>query len=258
MRLGQGRLEDALAAFRAAERMQGALGSEHPLTLDLSSRKLRIQIEMGETAAVRTALAGLPPQARGRAEMRVAAAAAELAEGCARHAVDELAPVIEGSVRAFHPGTMIEALLVDAAAREELGDGSAAAASLERALALAEPDGILLPFALVDVRELLERHSGHRTAHPSLRAAVLDLLAGASPMPEVEPLRDPLSDAELRVLRYLPSNLKATEIAAELCVSSNTVRTHLRHVYSKLDAHSRSEAVSCARQLGLLAPSRAG
>jgi LuxR family maltose regulon positive regulatory protein len=84
------------------------------------------------------------------------------------------------------------------------------------------------------------------------------MLAGASPPAEIGPLREPLSDAELRVLRYLPSNLKATEIAAELCVSSNTVRTHLRHLYAKLDAHSRSEAVGRARQLALLAPGRAG
>jgi LuxR family maltose regulon positive regulatory protein len=257
VRLGQRRLEEALAALRAGERMKAALGSEHPLMIDLRSRKLRIQIEMGETAAVRSALAGLPPQVRGGAEMRIAAAAAELAEDHAQRAVDELIPVIEGSACAFHPGTMIEAMLLGAAAREQLGDRGAAAASLECALALAEPDGILLPFALVDVRELLERHGGHRTAHPSLRATVLDMLAGASPAPEVEPLLDPLSDAELRVLRYLPSNLKATEIAAELCVSSNTVRTHLRHIYAKLDAHSRSEAVGRARLMGLLAPARA-
>jgi LuxR family maltose regulon positive regulatory protein len=254
---GQGRLEDALAAFRTAERMQGVLGSEHPLTLDLKSRMLRTQVQLGEIAAVRAALAGLPPQARDRGEMRIAAAAAELAEGRAEQAADELVPVIERSARALHPGTMIEALLLDATAREQLGDRTAAAASLERTLAVAEPDGILLPFALVDVRDLLERHGGHRTAHSSLRAMVLDMLAGASPTPDVEPLRDPLSDAELRVLRYLPSNLKATEIAAELCVSSNTVRTHLRHVYAKLDAHCRSEAVGRARRLGLLAPARA-
>ena len=64
----------------------------------------------------------------------------------------------------------------------------------------------------------------------------------------------PLRDVELRVLRHLPSNLRSTEIAAELFASSNTVRTHLRHIYAKLDAHTRTEAVARGRQLGLLAP----
>jgi LuxR family maltose regulon positive regulatory protein len=89
-----------------------------------------------------------------------------------------------------------------------------------------------------------------------LLSTILDVLGGGSPQParEAAELRDELSDAELRVLRYLPSNLKAPEIAAELFVSANTVRTHLRHIYAKLDAHSRSEAVARARELGLLAP----
>ena len=55
-------------------------------------------------------------------------------------------------------------------------------------------------------------------------------------------------------MRYLPSNLKASEIASELTVSTNTIRTHLRHIYAKLDAHGRAEAVARARELGLLAP----
>jgi LuxR family maltose regulon positive regulatory protein len=48
-------------------------------------------------------------------------------------------------------------------------------------------------------------------------------------------------------------HLKAPELAVELCVSPNTVRTHIRHVYAKLDAHDRNEAVARARELGLLA-----
>jgi LuxR family maltose regulon positive regulatory protein len=52
----------------------------------------------------------------------------------------------------------------------------------------------------------------------------------------------------------MPSNLTASQIASELLVSANTVRTHMRHIYAKLDAHSRSEAVDRARALGLVAP----
>ena len=79
--------------------------------------------------------------------------------------------------------------------------------------------------------------------------------AGVSAPGRDEPrtLLDELSEAELRIVRYLPSNLKAPEIAAELCVSANTVRTHIRHVYAKLDAHDRNDAVARARELGLLA-----
>jgi LuxR family transcriptional regulator, maltose regulon positive regulatory protein len=68
-------------------------------------------------------------------------------------------------------------------------------------------------------------------------------------------LYEPLTHSETRVLRYLPTNLPAPEIADNLCLSVNTVRTHVRHLYGKLAAHSRIEAVERARALGLLAPS---
>jgi LuxR family maltose regulon positive regulatory protein len=109
-------------------------------------------------------------------------------------------------------------------------------------------------------RNLLERHPKHRTAHATLIAMMLDTLSGhgAPSGGPVQPLREELSDAELRVVRYLPSNLSASEIAGELLVSANTVRTHMRHIYTKLDAHSRSEAVTRARELGLVAPGAVG
>ena len=163
--------------------------------------------------------------------------------------------MLEGSAPALcETAAAIEALLYAAAAHWELGDVRAAEASLERALGLAEPEGMLLPFALVPVHEVIERHGGHRTAHATLLSKIRDLLAGAAPKAEAAPLLESLSDAELRVVRYLPGNLKGPEIAAELCVSPNTIRTHLRHIYAKLDAHSRTQAVARARQLGLLAP----
>jgi LuxR family transcriptional regulator, maltose regulon positive regulatory protein len=94
--------------------------------------------------------------------------------------------------------------------------------------------------------------------HATLLRTILDVLGGASAVPRGGPecLLEELSEAELRVVRYLPSNLKAPEIAAELCVSANTVRTHIRHIYAKLDTHDRNRAVGRARQLGLLARTR--
>jgi LuxR family maltose regulon positive regulatory protein len=68
-------------------------------------------------------------------------------------------------------------------------------------------------------------------------------------------LVDPLSKTEVRVLRYLPTNLSAPEIASELSVSVHTVRTHVRHLFAKLGVHGRTEAVARARAHGLLAPS---
>jgi DNA-binding CsgD family transcriptional regulator len=66
---------------------------------------------------------------------------------------------------------------------------------------------------------------------------------------------EPLSESELRVLRYLPTNLTGPESAGELYVSSNTVKTHIRSLYAKLGTHRRAETVTRARDLGLLAPS---
>ena len=57
------------------------------------------------------------------------------------------------------------------------------------------------------------------------------------------------------MLRYLPTDLSGPEIAGELYVSHNTVRTHITHLYGKLGTHTRAEAVARARALGLLAPS---
>jgi LuxR family maltose regulon positive regulatory protein len=80
------------------------------------------------------------------------------------------------------------------------------------------------------------------------------------PAPSIDhehlPPADELSPSELRVLRYLPTNLTRPEIASELYVSINTVNTHIRNIYSKLGARDRSSAVSRARELRLLSAGR--
>jgi LuxR family transcriptional regulator, maltose regulon positive regulatory protein len=251
------RFDEAFAAFEAAERMQAVLAGQHALSGERRSRIVQMYVWMGEASAAREALAGLAGEEHDLVGVRIAEAAVRLAEGAPEGAIEVLVPAIACRERALKADWgAIDALLVDALAREQLGDRPGAERSIEHALDLAEPEGVLLPFVLFPVGELLERHRDHRTAHATLLSEILDLLAGAPVRrSDMAPsLNDELSEAELRVARYLPSNLKATEIAAELFVSTNTVRTHMRHIYAKLDAHSRSEAVTRARELGLLAP----
>ena len=105
-------------------------------------------------------------------------------------------------------------------------------------------------------RELLEALPRHETAHAALLADILDVVHGSSPAAEDgahRRRREELSPTELRVLRYLPTNLSRPEIASELSVSVNTVNTHVRNIYAKLQARDRSSAVQRARELRLLA-----
>jgi LuxR family maltose regulon positive regulatory protein len=107
---------------------------------------------------------------------------------------------------------------------------------------------------------LLEALPRHQTAHAALLADILDVLHGASPAPRHQPASPPaeeLTPGELRVLRYLPTNLSRPEIAAELSVSPNTINVHIRSIYAKLQVSDRSSAARRARELRLLAPGRA-
>jgi LuxR family maltose regulon positive regulatory protein len=140
-----------------------------------------------------------------------------------------------------------------------LGDRSAAAVEAEAALAAAEPDRLIFPFAMTEAAELLETIPRHETAHGALLADIVDLLRdGSPPSRELEQFLQPdeLSPSELRVLRYLPTNLTRPEIAGELYVSINTVNTHIRNIYSKLGARDRSVAVQRARELRLISGGR--
>jgi LuxR family transcriptional regulator, maltose regulon positive regulatory protein len=103
--------------------------------------------------------------------------------------------------------------------------------------------------------ELLDALPRHQTAHGALLTDIVDVPRG-EPAPGAEgqllPPPEELSPSELRVLRYLPTTLTRPEIARELYVSVSTVNTHIRNIYSKLGAHSRSSAVRRARELRLL------
>ena len=257
LELARGRDAEALAAYQAAERLAGQLAAPHYLVPPSRARRLQALVRLGEIDHVEQALAELGEQDRNRGEIRVATAELRLAQGDPRSAIDALAPVLERSVPVVAQTWLAESFQLEAIARDALGDPSAAERALEHALDLAEPDGMLWLFRLHPAADLLRRHARRRTAHASLIAQVLDLLAGANPVPAPGPAQqplEPLTESEIRVLRYLPTNLSGPEIAKELGVSPSTVKTHMQHLYGKLGTHGRSEAVGRARALALLAP----
>jgi LuxR family maltose regulon positive regulatory protein len=162
---------------------------------------------------------------------------------------------------------VLQALALQAVAQGALGDMQPALIPLKRSLSLAEPEGYIRLF--VDegapMAKLLREAEAHGIAPHYVRALLRVLesetndegpSAEQSPSSFVlrppSPVVEPLSDRELEVLRLLSTDLSAPEIAAELVVSANTVRTHIKHIYSKLDAHSRYEAVERAEELNLL------
>lgn len=167
-----------------------------------------------------------------------------------------LSAVLDDSASAMAlRGWLIQSLLLEAIAGDECGDGAAAEAALERALDLAEHDRVLIPFLVQPVPALLKRHDRRRTAHADLIAEISNLLSvdeAASPLGESESLPEPLTEGEMRVLRYLPTNLSKQEIGDELYLSVNTIMTHVKHLYAKLDVQTRRQAVDRARALGLL------
>lgn len=160
------------------------------------------------------------------------------------------------------PSALVEAWAIRAIALDVQHDEDGAADAMERALDLAEPRGYRRQLLDGGLRSalLLRRLVRRGTAH---RALVDELLAGiegtarAAQGREVAPLAlsEPLSERELVVLRYMPTSMPYAEVASELFVSVNTVKTHVRHVYRKLDVDSRRDAVTRAIELRLLSPS---
>jgi LuxR family transcriptional regulator, maltose regulon positive regulatory protein len=280
---GRGQHQSALEAFAAAAHTQSLLTGVHALAPPLIGWLAATQARLGRPGEARASLTGFFAEygprlgiyngreviflAEGDAATTVdalgdsqdiARAAIFLAEGDPATALDVLRDVKDmtppvGS--AFPAFGLVEAQVLAGIAHLRLGDRNAAAAAVEAALAAAERDRLIFPFAMSDAAELLDALPRQETAHGALLADIADMLRGQSPVStDRAPLWQPeeLSPSELRVLRYLPTNLTRPEIASELYVSINTVSTHIRNVYSKLGARDRSSAVRRARELRLL------
>jgi LuxR family maltose regulon positive regulatory protein len=254
-----GDLSAALAELLRAEESQTRVDGEHVLAGMVAGWRVATEARLGRVVEARTSLAALPEDYSDRGEIRNARAIVEMAEGDPTAAIDTLESVVEGNLPVAHDLNLVEAHLLAAKAHAQLGHRDDARRETEAGLAVAEEEGLILPFALCDALPLIEDLRSHATAHGALRIEVRQMLTGSTPrrrnLPS-EPALDPLSPSELRVLGYLPTNLTRPEIANELFVSLNTVNTHIRNIYSKLCVNGRSAAVATAREAKLLAAGR--
>jgi LuxR family maltose regulon positive regulatory protein len=255
----RGQHQSALEAFAAGARAQLLLTGVHPLATPVVGWLAATQARLGRPDEARATLTGFSAEHERMGFLYNARAVIYMAEGDPASALDALREAPDNGFANGPAFTLVETHLLAGIAHLSLGDRNAAAAAAEAALAAAEPDRLIFPFAMTDAADLLGVLPRHTTAHGALLADILDVLRGTPPPSadrEQLPQPEELSPSELRVLRYLPTNMTRPEIARELYVSINTVNTHIRNIYSKLGARDRSSAVQRARELRLLSTGR--
>ncbi|MGI5523131.1 LuxR C-terminal-related transcriptional regulator [Micromonospora sp. CA-259024] len=250
---------DPAAGQRLLVRAREALAERPPaaeLAGLLRAAEAELRAERGDLDTARDLLAGAAEDGTAPV-LAVALAKLELLAGDAAAAGRALPGWQAPAATAWPLPVRLDAGLLDAVLADRAGDGRRAGRILEQVLDLAGPQGCRRVFtrAQPPVRDLLAAHLDAGTAHFAL---VSDLVRGAgqsTARPAVEPrgaLDEPLTERELTILRYLQSILSNVEIASELSLSVNTVKTHVRNIYRKLDATRRREAVRRARELRLI------
>ncbi|MFC6022790.1 LuxR C-terminal-related transcriptional regulator [Plantactinospora solaniradicis] len=250
----RGDLTGAHQALTDSRRRLGDRAEAPPLAHWLSAAEAGLRIAHGDVELARELLT--PALTRGAAPVVVALSRTYLRAGDPRGAARTL-PDWDSPDGADWPlPVRLEAGLLDAEAARLTGDRRRAARVLERVLQLAEPEGFRRVFTRADppVRELLAAHLDAGTAFWPLVSELVGAIDRAGrPLPTPAPLLgEPLTERELTVLRYLQSILSNVEIAAEMSLSVNTIKTHVRNIYRKLDATRRRDAVRRARELNLL------
>jgi LuxR family maltose regulon positive regulatory protein len=247
-----GRVEDALDVVRAALAELGDWPIDTTVSVALRAWEARLLAAAGDReGALRVLDAATGPQAllvlSTRARMLI-----DDGDGEAARALVAPALTLDGPM---FRSIALDLWLVDALAQDQLLDRQGAARSLEHALDLAEPGRLVRPIVSHGnaILPLLHRHARSSTRHRALVDDAITLIEGRAPVVEVSasPL-EPLSDREREVLGYMPTIMSNSEIATELYVSVNTVKTHMRSIYRKLGVDNRREAVARARQLKLL------
>jgi LuxR family maltose regulon positive regulatory protein len=254
--LTAGRAEDALDVTRAAIEDADGWPVDQAVRSSLHELEGQALTALGERAAARDVLEHALHESPRSPHVMAALGRLQVADGEPEAARETVVPGLGGAAGTFSVPTA-ELWLVEALALDALADHRSAATALEHALDLVEPAGLLQVVVSQGgaMRPLLRRHLHGETEHHALVERALLALEErtADHLPAIGP-SEVLTDRERQVLRYLPTNLSNQQIAGELFVSLNTVKSHVKAIYRKLDVDGRGEAVRRARDLRLLAP----
>jgi LuxR family maltose regulon positive regulatory protein len=245
VRLDQGRPDDAAMALDAVPRVRpgGDLG---PLVLGRADAvRSALCLATGDLIGARRAAERMPPGLW----RDVALARVLLADGATSEAATILRPLEPTSPRQFVVVGMLRALSIVDQEPEMARDHAAAA--LQTAAAVGLHHTVIA--AGPGVTDLIESATwALPTAWVERTHGVIAAAAGRSPGGRLPGLVEQLTSRERDALRYLPSRLTVPEIARELGVSPNTLKTHLKGLYRKLGVTAREDAISAAKALDLL------
>ncbi|MGD8806570.1 MAG: LuxR C-terminal-related transcriptional regulator [Chloroflexota bacterium] len=187
-------------------------------------------------------------------ELPLSQARVRLAQGDPAGALTLLEPARRQAEAKGWPDERLRVTVLQAMAYQAHGEEDEALQHLTEALALAEPGGFIRIFLnegppMMALLLQAARQGIAPTYVRRLQAAFGEVEEGA---PAAQALIEPLTDREVEVLRLLRSDLSGPEIARELMVSLNTMRTHTKNIYTKLGVNSRRAAVGRAEELGLV------
>jgi len=264
IREAQGDLAGAVALLDEAERVY--VGDFFPNVQPIAALKTRVWIAQGRLGeALDWARArGLAPgddlsylrefEHITLARVLLAKSKGDRPDGSIREAMGLLERLLRAADEGGRTGSAIEVLVLQALAHQMRGDIAAALIPLERALRLAEPEGYVRVFVNEGppMAELLEAAGKHGIASTYVRRLLAALGKAEGRAPVTQALAEPLTESELGVLRLLGTDLGGPDIARELTVSLNTIRTHTKAIYTKLGVNSRRAAVRRAEELHLL------
>lgn len=271
LKQAQGDIDGAVQVLQEAERVSRIEGAYSLANFRLATQQARLNLIARKpeevihwVRQVETAFApgeaGVPLPVSSREIIQTMLARAYLAQGEAEKALAALEPLLPPAEAAGGFLRVIEVCLLKAVAWQALGDLPAALAALERALTLAEPEGYVRLF--LDEGPPASRLL-YRAAERGIRPAYAGRLLAAFPEagaaftprgPSASPSRlvEPLSEREHQLLQLIAEGMTNKEIAQRLVLSVGTVKVHAHNIYGKLGVSGRTQALTKARELGLL------